>query len=176
EAAVFGPFDREQQAEITYHGNDQARIRQGQCHRRAGDRRRKQQCHRQQDVGITQDIVGRQRNLCAATGNGAFSVHMCYSSRVWTRLAQWQALRGIIGMLAEKSSVKTKLQRPHINWTRLAATGLLYVLIAVWTAANAQCSDTAPHAWPAAVGAPVATNAAKAPDVRILSNSGFVIG
>jgi len=79
-------------------------------------------------------------------------------------------------MLAEKSSVKTKLQRPHINWTRLAATGLLYVLIAVWTAANAQCSDTAPHAWPAAVGAPVATNAAKAPDVRILCNSGFVIG
>src|SRR5699024_10520085 len=160
EAAVFGPFDREQQAEITYHGNDQARIRQGQCQRRAGDRRRKQQCHRQQDVGITQYIVGRRRNLCAATGNGAFSVQMCYSSRVWTRLAQRRALRGIIGMLVQKSSDKTGIRRLRPHWARLAAIGLLYSLAAVWTAAGAQCSDTAPHAWPAAIGAPAVANAA----------------
>lgn len=53
---------------------------------------------------------------------------------------------------------------------------LLYAVASSWTTAFAQCSDTAPHAWPAAVGAPIVQQTANAPTVRILCNPGFVIG
>ena len=76
ETAVAELGGEEQEAEVADQGDDQARMRQIQRHRDAGGKRGKRQRHRQQHVGVLDDLVGRQRRGLATAEGGDLRIHV----------------------------------------------------------------------------------------------------